>query len=188
VVDTSSLFLHVLAAVGMVGGGTVQVLAGVRVRAAETGRDIASWAGFARQAGLLVAGSAVVSLLTGGHLAGAVWTTDARSGFAFPFITLGAIGLVLLAPVGPMLGGARLRRLVAEAVGVGDAVAPPELRTAATAPALWGPIHSLVGLGIGFIALMTYKPGWLTGTVVLLATFGLGWVVGAVVARQSGPA
>ncbi|MBW3619480.1 MAG: hypothetical protein KY461_04495 [Actinobacteria bacterium] len=182
-IDASSLFLHVLAATGLVGGGIVQVLAGTRVRTARTGRELASWAGFARQAGLLIAGSAVLSLLTGGHLAGAVWTTDARSGFSYPFITLGVIGLVLLAPAGPMLGGPRLRRLVAEGNEIGDAGLPAALRAEAGAPSLWGPVHSLLGLGIGMVALMTYKPGWFTGAVVLLVTFALGWVGGAVVAR-----
>lgn len=187
-VDASSLFLHVLAAIGLLSGGVVQVLAGTRVRSARTGREIAAWAGFARQAGLLIAGSAVVSLMTGGHLAGAVWTTEARSGFSYPFITLGALGLVLLAPVGPMLGGARLRRLVEHAERTGDAPAPPELWSEARAASLWGPVHSLVGVGVGLVALMTYKPGWLIGALVLLVTFALGWVAGSVAARRSATA
>lgn len=184
-VDTTSLFLHVLAAIGIVGGGLVQVLAGARVRAATTGRDLATWAGFARTAGVLIAGSAVVSLLTGGHLAGAVWTTEASSGFAQPFITLGAAGLVLLAPVGPMVGGARLRRLAAAAAEVGDAVAPPALLADARSPALWGPVHSLVGVGVGLVALMVYKPTWVAGVLLLVVTFAAGWAAGHVVARPA---
>lgn len=183
-IDTSSLFLHVLAAIGLVAGGIVQVLAGARVRAARTGRDLAAWAGFARQAGLLIAASAVVSLMTGGHLAGAVWTTDDRSGFSFPFITLGAVGLVLLAPIGPMLGGARLRRLVARGNEIGSSEVPPQLGTEARSPSLWGPVHSLLGVGVGFVALMTYKPGWVAGAALLLATFALGWLAGLLVARR----
>lgn len=183
-IDTTSLFLHVLAAIGMVAGGLVQVLAGVRVRAARTGHELATWARFARQAGLLIAGSAVVSLMTGGHLAGAVWTTEEQSGFSYPFITLGAIGLVLLAPVGPMLGGPKLKRLAATGDACGaDGIAPAE-RAHATSPALWGPVHSLLGVGIGFVALMTYKPGWLAGTVLLLVTFAGGWLAGVLVARD----
>lgn len=183
--DTTSLFLHVLAAIGMVGGGIVQVLAGTRVRAAGTASEIAAWAGFARTAGFLIAGSAVVSLLTGGHLAGAVWTTESQSGFAHPFITLGAVGLVLLGPVGPMIGGARLRRLEAAAREHGGTAAPAEVLAAARSPALWGPVHSLVGVGVGFVALMTYKPGWLAGAALLLVTFALGWLAGAVIARAA---
>lgn len=184
-IDTTSLFLHVLAAIGMVAGGTVQVLAAARVRAARTGDGLAAWAGFTRQAGLLIAASAVVSLMTGGHLAGAVWTTDEVSGFSHPFITLGAIGLLLLAPVGPMVGGARLRRLVARAQELGPVELPPDLQVEARAPGLWGPVHSLLGVGVGFVALMTYKPGWVAGAVLLLGTFALGWLAGAVVARRA---
>lgn len=169
---------------GMVAGGLIQVLAGARVRAAVTGRDLVLWATITRQAGWLIAGAAVVSLLTGGHLAGAVWTTEATSGFSYPFITLGAVGLVVLAPIGPMLGGARLRRLISEAEEVGDAAVADRLRRQASAPSLWGPIHSLVGVAVGFVALMTYKPGWVAGTVLLLVTFALGWGAGTAVARS----
>lgn len=183
-IDTTSLFLHVLAAIGIVGGGLVQVLAGTRVRRATTGRDIATWAGFTRSAGLLIAGSAVVSLLTGGHLAGAVWGGDA-GGFSNPFITLGIIGLLLLAPIGPMVGGARLRRLTADAEAIGDAPAPPALQSQARAAAMWGPVHSLVGVGVGLVGLMVYKPGWVVGIVMLLLTFAAGWVAGTVLAAKS---
>lgn len=182
-IDTSSLFLHVLAAIGIVGGGICQVLAGARVRAATTGRDIAMWAQFARSAGLLIAGSAVVSLLTGGHLAGAVWG-DERGGFANPFITLGLVGLLVLAPVGPMIGGARLRRLVGTADAIGDAAAPTSLRADACASALWGPVHSLVGVGVGLVALMIYKPSWLIGALVLVLTFAAGWAAGSVLGAR----
>lgn len=183
-IDTTSLFLHVLAAIGLVGGGIMQVVAGSRVRGATTGEGLAAWAGFTRSAGLLIAGAAVVSLLTGGHLAGAVWGGDA-GGFANPFITLGVIGLLLLAPIGPMVGGARLRRLMSAAEAVGAAAVPAELRAAAVAPAMWGPIHSLVGLGVGEVALMTYKPGWVVGVVVLVVTFAAGWLVGSLVASRA---
>jgi hypothetical protein len=182
-IDTTSLFLHVLAAIGLVGGGLVQVLAGVRVRRATTGRELATWSGFARSAGLLIVVSAVLSLMTGGHLAGAVWGGDA-GGFANPFITLGVVGLLLLAPVGPMVGGARLRRLAEAGQELGEAPATGQLRADAAAPGLWGPVHSLVGVGVGLVALMVYKPDWLPGAALLVVTFAAGWLVGVLLARQ----
>lgn len=177
-VDTTSLFLHVLAAIGLVGGGVVQVLAGYRLRAATTGRDLVSWATFTRGAGNLIVASALVSLLTGGHLAGAVWTTDAMSGFEHPFITLGLGALLLLAPIGPMVGGAQLRRLV-ERTDAADTPLTPETLTEVRSARIWGPIHSLVGVGTGIVGLMVYKPSWLLGGVTLLATWlaGFGWGV-----------
>lgn len=183
-IDTTSLFLHVLAAIGIVGGGLVQVMAGARVRAATTGREIATWAGFARSAGLVIVVSAVLSLMTGGHLAGAVWGGGA-GGFANPFITLGVVGLLVLAPVGPMIGGARLRRLTAAGTEVGDAAASAELRADARSAALWGPVHSLVGVGVGLVALMIYKPDWLVGVLTLALTFAAGWFAGSVLANRA---
>lgn len=124
--------------------------------------------------------SAVVSLLTGGHLAGAVWGGD-RGGFANPFISLGLLGLLLLAPIGPMVGGARLRRLAQNAQRIGRGSVPAGLRANANEPGLWGPVHSLVGVAIGLVALMIYKPGWITGAAILLLSFGAGWAVGHLV-------
>lgn len=183
-IDTTALFLHVLAAAGMVAGGVTQIQAGARLRAAEAAREIVTWARFARTAGWVILVSAAVSLFTGGHLAGAVWTTDARSGFSYPFITLGAAGLLLLAPVGPMVGGAQLRRIIEAAQPVEDGVASHDLVAAARAPRLWGPIHSLVGVSIALIALMVYKPGWVAGAALVFVGFGLGWLSGHAVARR----
>ena len=176
-IDTTSLFLHVLAAIGILAGGTVQVLARHRVRAAATGRDLATWAGFARHGGIITLTSAAVSLLTGGHLAGAVWGGE-RGGFANPFISLGLLGLLLLAPVGPVMGGARLRRLVREGDRLGGEPVPADLCADANAPILWGAVHSLVGVAVGLVALMVYKPGWLSGATILVLSFGAGWAVG----------
>jgi hypothetical protein len=83
-----------------------------------------------------------------------------------------------------MLGGARLRQLTDVAGPVGDGPLPTELRSAATAPGLWGPIHSLVGVGVGLVALMVYKPDWLVGALLLVVTFAAGWVAGVVLARR----
>lgn len=187
--DTFSLFLHVLAAIGLISGGVVQVLAGVRLRAADTGRDVATWARFARGAGALIIGSAVVSLLTGGHLAAVEpWTTDATSGFERPFVVLGLVGLLVLGAVGPMMGGARLRRLAEAADSVGDDPAPGQLLADARSPALWGPVHSLPGVGVGLVALMVYKPDWAAGAVVLVALFAAGWGAGAALASRGATA
>ena len=183
-IDTTSLFLHVLAAIGIVAGGVVQVLAGARVRVAATGTALASWATFARAAGVLIAASAAVSLLTGGHLAGAVWGGE-RGGFANPFITLGLLGLVVLAPVGPMVGGAQLRRLVRAGAEVGERAVPQDLVAESRSPLLWGPVHSLLGVGVGLVALMIYKPDWGVGAALLALTFAAGWSVGAALANAS---
>lgn len=180
-IDTTSLFLHVLAAIGILAGAVVQVLAGVRIRTAATGTALAAWASFARTAGVLIVASAAVSLLTGGHLAGAVWGGP-RGGFANPFITLGVLGLLVLAPVGPMIGGTQLRRLSRAATDVGDRPVPPDLVAASRSPLLWGPVHSLVGVGVGLVALMVYKPGWGAGLALLALTFAAGWAVGVALA------
>lgn len=183
-IDTTSLFLHILAAAGIISGGVAQVLAGSRVRGASSGDELASWAGFARIAGLVTLVSAAVSLLTGGHLAGAVWGDDA-GGFANPFITLGMIGLLLLAPIGPMMGGAKLRRLSTAGRDMGAAPPSEELRNNARSAGLWGPVHSLVGVAVGLVALMVYKPGWGVGVVLLVVTFAAGWLSGTAAAART---
>ncbi|MBY5164062.1 hypothetical protein [Salsipaludibacter albus] len=183
-IDQLSLFLHVLAAIGLVGGGIMQVMVGARLRRATTAADIARWGSFAQTAGVLMIVSAVVSLLTGGHLAGAVWTTDERSGFSYPFITLGMAALVVLAPVGPMLGGGRLRRIVERTHRRETAADLNALQADVRSSSVWGPVHSLVGVGVGLVWVMTAKPGWLATAVVLLGSFVLGWISGLLVSSR----
>ena len=182
-VDRVSLVLHVLAAMGLVGAGIVQVMAGARLRSSASTESIVQWAKFARSAGPLLIGSAVLSLATGGHMAGAVWTSEAASGFSYPFITLGALALVFLAPIGPMVGGVKLKRLVV------DALSPEAdtklLASRAKSADLWGPIHSLVGVGVGLVIVMSAKPeSWASTALILVATFALGWLSGLFVSRQ----
>lgn len=179
-IDQVSLFLHVLAAVGLVGGGIMQVLVGSRVRTATTPTSIATWGTFAQTASTLVLVSGVVSLLTGGHLAGAVWSTDERSGFSQPFITLGMVGLVLAGVVW-WLAASRLRRLV-ERTRTEDVA---RLDVDRRASALWGPVHGLVGIGVGLIWVMTGKPGWVATGVVLLGSLVLGWIAGLMVSTRA---
>ena len=187
VVDTISLVLHVLAATAIVGGGLVQVMAGTRLRAATTGRDAAQWASFARAGGMVVLGAALVSLATGGHLAGAVWGGD-RGGFANPFITVGLAAWLLMLPIGPMIGGARLRRLTEAAEGLGDGLLPAELRADAQSPALWGPVTSLLGAAAGMVWMMEAKPDWAAAVVGMLIAFAVGWGAGIAVAGRGATA
>lgn len=180
VVYHPALFLHILAAAGMIAGGVVQVFTSARLPRARTTSELVSWATFARSAGPLILASAAISLFTGGHLAGLRWT------FSHPFVTLGAAGLLLLAPIGPMMGGARLRRLAEAAREAPDGPVPDELRAAAADPSLWGPVYSLVGVSIGFLWIMSTKPDWVPAAIALLLTFGLGWVAGALTTRGAG--
>jgi len=181
-VDQTSLVLHVLAAAGMVSGAVVQVLAGGRLRHATAPEGIARWARFARSAVPIIVGSAIVSLATGGHMAGGVWTTESVSGFSYPFITLGAAGLVFLAPVGALAGGVRLTRLVADAEKGSEATT---LQEQARSGALWGPIYSLLGISTGLIWVMSAKPSWAGTATILAGTFSVGWLVGVLNARRS---
>lgn len=178
-IDQVSLFLHILAAVGLVGGGLMQVLVGGRLRGATTPTSIGLWGQFALTASTIVLVSGVVSFLTGGHLAGAVWSTDELSGFRLPFITVGAAALVLAGVVW-FLANTRLRRLVDRALG-GEGT---RLVTDARSSSLWGPVHGLVGIGVGLIWVMSSKPGWLTSVVVVVGSLVVGWVTGLLVSSR----
>lgn len=182
---TVGLFLHVLGAAGLFAGAAVQIAAGVRVRAATTGRELAQWATFARSAGAVVAGAAVVSLATGGHLAGVVYgPQDGVNGFTVPFVLWGIVAWVVLLPLGPMIAGPRLRRLAAAGEELGEA--PLDTATSADASdgTLWGAAHSLVGLAAGYVWIMEIKPDHPGAILALVGGTAVGWVVGQVVANR----
>lgn len=185
---TIGLVLHVLAAAGLFAGAAIQVAAGFRVRAAATGRELATWAGFARSAGLVIALSAIVALLTGGHLAGVVYGDSDVNGFTVPFVLYGIVGWFLLLPIGPMIGGPRLKRLAAEGDEVGDAPLPPAVAAAARSGQLWGAVHSLVGVAAAYVWIMEVQPGHVHTGVALLLGLVLGWGAGAYLAARSSPA
>lgn len=179
-IDQASLFLHILSAVGLVGGGVMQILVGGRLRAATTPTSIGLWGQFGLTASTIVLVSGVVSFLTGGHLAGAVWSTDAVSGFTLPFITVGAAALVLAGVVW-FLANSRLRRLVDRALSGEGA----RLGMDARSSTLWGPVHGLVGIGVGLIWIMSAKPErWLTAIVVVLGALVIGWISGLLVSSR----
>lgn len=180
-IDQVSLFLHIVAAVGLVGGGVMQVLVGSRLRAATTPTSIGLWGQFALTASTIVLVSGVTSFLTGGHLAGAVWSSDERSGFTLPWITIGAVALVLAGVVW-FVANTRLRRLVDRALS-GDG---GRLASDVGSSTLWGPVHGLVGLGLGLIWIMSSKPaGWLTAIVVVLGSLVVGWISGLLVSNRT---
>lgn len=182
-----SLLLHVLAAAGLIAGATVQITAGVRVRAATTGRDLATWASYARSAGLIIAVSAVVALGTGGHLAGVLYGDSDVNGFTVPFILYGIIGWFLLLPIGPMIGGPRLKRLAEQGEELGDAPLPPAVAAEAVSGNLWGAVHSLVGVAAAYIWIMQAKPAAAATGIILLAGLVVGWASGAFAASRSAP-
>lgn len=182
-IDQASLFLHILGAVGLVGGGVMQVLVGGRLRAATTPTSIGLWGQFALTASTIVLVSGVVSFLTGGHLAGAVWSSDEVSGFSLPFITVGVAALVLAGVVW-FLANTRLRRLVDRALSGGGEAG--RLEADARAATLWGPVHGLVGVGVGLIWIMSAKPErWLTAIVVVVGSLVVGWITGVLVSTRT---
>lgn len=181
VIDQVSLFLHIVAAVGLVGGGFMQVLVGGRLRAASTPTSIGLWGQFAMTASTTVLVAGVTSFLTGGHLAAAVWSSEEVSGFSRPFISVG-VGALVLAGVVWFLVNTRLRRLVDRALSGEGARLVVDTRSSS----LWGPVHGLVGIGVGLIWIMSAKPErWLTAIVVVLGTLVVGWITGLLVSTRT---
>lgn len=182
-----SLLLHVLAAAGLIAGATVQITAGVRVRASTTGRELATWAAYARSASLIIAISAVVALGTGGHLAGVLYRDSDVNGFTVPFVLYGIIGWFLLLPIGPMIGGPRLKQLAEQGAELGDEPLTPAIAAAAVSGNLWGAVHSLVGVAAAYIWIMQAKPEAAATGIILLAGLVAGWATGAYAASRSAP-
>ena len=168
----SMLFVHVVAAIALVGGSAGAHLALVLARRADTvdgTRSLVTWAStFVRASGPL---AAVVGL------AGLYLTFDGQWwGRGWPVVSL-----VLFAVAGAAAAGVvdpRLARVRDRLAELAPEPATAQTRTALADRTLAMTVWVMTGIDLAIVALMTNKPGWTGAVVVALVGLALGALVG----------
>ncbi len=165
------VFVHLLGAVGLFAAIAVEALLLRRLRAAETAADARASLGLlastfrggpAAMAAVLVSGAAMMAM---------AWGREAWLVAAF-------VGLVAMGALGGAVSLRRVRRLRAALASEGDPRLSEAFRSELAAGALTASLRLRLAIGVGILALMTFKPGAAGSTLVLAAAAVLGIAAG----------
>lgn len=167
------LFFHFVGLICLFGAAIVMHLVGARLRRAPTVQEVRLWLGFARSVQPLFPVGGVLLLVTGAHLAGAVWS------FGLPWVVVGLALVLGLLPAGPLLMRPRFQGMGKAAMAASPGPVPPELARLLTASFPWAYSSMTTGAALGIAWIMVQKPGW-TGSIVPVVALALaGWLWGA---------
>lgn len=166
-----ALFLHILAAVGIVGGSCLEHYIQARMRRARSLETLNEWIGAAKTIGKLMPIFAVTLLIFGTYMTFAVW------GWRQPWIIVSLILLVAIASSAPLVLDPNLRA-VERAASNGEPLSAIATILAAPVPAIASSIFTAEAVGI--VLLMATKPA----LVATLAIVILAAVIGAILGRS----
>lgn len=166
-----TLFIHVLAAMGVAAAISLLMLGEVMAQRAQSPAELRSIHDKELRCASALKALVPVLAATGLYMAWAAWSLRA------PWVIVGLLTLIYLAVSGPLLFGRRMQRAVDAATAAGSIT--PTVRAILEDPMFTLLKHTRVALFVMLIFLMTVKPG-LVGTVVALAA---ALVLGAASAR-----
>jgi hypothetical protein len=162
------LFLHIVSlAIGLC-AATLLALSLFRLRDARTLDDAAPWGAFAHNAEKAFPVAILGLFATGAYMTSNLWS------WTTGWILVSLVGLVVVATVGPVVGGwggRQLKRILQEngPGDLGDAA-----RRMTRHPALWVTEFGNIGLVFGIIWNMTQKPGTAEAVAALLIAYAIG--------------
>lgn len=182
------LFVHILAAIVVVGGSFALDFAGARAKRARTVDSLRSWLQASAIGSKAIAASAAVTLLAGIYLAfdGGFWGDGWLTVALVLFVAAGALaGAVMDKGIGRMLE-------IAE--GFPEGPMSPELGRQLVQPAMALAAPAMIGIDLAILFLMTNKPGYAGSLIVAGVAVTVGLAVGvrerqhAVSLAATGPA
>ena len=158
------LFLHVAGAIATFAGIGAWFFGVVALRRARRAEEVRALAPIFEMGAVLTLIGIVVVALAGLYLAVTGWSL--RVGWIQ--VAIGAF--VLLAPVGPLVVGLQLERIIRDARTAGDAAVPPAFLARLRDPALKLGMLVITGDLAGIVFVMTTKPSF-RGAIVAIAAF-----------------
>lgn len=166
------LFVHILAAIVVVGGSFALDFAGARTKRARSVDSLRSWLEASAIGSKAVAVAAAVTLIAGVYLGfdGGWWGDGWLTVALVLFVAAGALAAQVM--------DRGIGRMLEIAADFPDGPMTPELgrQLAQPAMALAGP--TMVGIDLSILFLMTNKPGWIGSLVFSAVVVGLGFAVG----------
>jgi len=166
-----ALFVHVSGAIGAFISIGVWLVGLAALRRAERMEQVRAIAWMIIVISPIMVLSVLLIVGAGLVLALSVW------GLRTSWIAVALGSLVLMAPVGPLILDARMRRILAQAGAEPHGSIPPTLVALTHHPIMASAAQTLVSLLFGIVFLMTTKPALLTtALLVMVAALALGLV------------
>src|SRR5215475_11226062 len=147
------LFLHIVGALGIFAGLAIEQAALFTLRRAGSNAQVREWLSLLRVIPRFVVPSALGLLVTGIYMMATRWSHQTWAG-------LGLVGMVLIAAIGELVTGRRMKP-IGQAIftgGQGDSL-PAALRDRLADPALRLSAWVRLGLVLGLVFNMSVKPG-----------------------------
>jgi hypothetical protein len=171
-----ALFLHIVGALALFAALAIESVGLTRLRAATTVGAALPWLGVTGLPRRFFPWILAAILIPG------IWMVIVNWGpVAWPMLALG--GVVVMAGLGMIVSGGVMRK-VGPAVGAlasqPATPAPESIRN----PLLVRSLLVRVGIGLGIVALMVFKPDAITSTVILVAGAALGGLASIGVVRR----
>jgi hypothetical protein len=174
-----SLFVHVLGAAGLFVALGLEWAALRGLLQATTAPEARGWLGLFPILRRIYPWTFVAILTSGVYMMVVEWAER-------PWIILGLLAMLALPPVGAVMTGRRMRRIVPALEDVPGAL-EPEIRTRLADPALRLSLRLRVGLAVAIVFLMTVKPGWIGSLIAIIALTGLGALIGVSARKGTEP-
>src|SRR5262245_37758068 len=167
------LFVHVVAALGIFAGLTLDWLAVARLRKVATAAAARTWLGVLEISAVIGPWARMLSLAAGLYLAITAWSWDG-------WIITGLVGWLVLVVLGEALTGRELREMIADANRQTGHLSD-ELRGRFLSPRLWLAALVRPWLATGIVFIMTVKPP----AVAAAAAVTAGALVGLTATRRN---
>lgn len=165
------VFLHIVGALGLFASIGLEQVGLYRLRRARTGSQVNEWVSLLAGLRKLDAPAGLLLLATGIYFVMTRWGHQ-------PWAGLAVLGMVVMALLGILVNGRRLRAIKWEATGMLGAI-PAELSQRVRDPVLLTSATVRAGIGIGIVFNMVTKPS----LVMALAAMVVAPVVGVVVSQ-----
>ncbi len=165
------LFVHLAGAVATFVGVGAWFFAAVTARRVRRIEEVRSLASIYEMSGVLAIIGIVVVAASGLDLALTVWSLEVG------WIQVAIAAFALMAPVGPLVVGPRIERLIRAARGADDGPLSPPLQAHVHDPLPKVGMLLVIGDLVGIVFIMTTKPSFIGSILAVVAFIGLGAVL-----------
>jgi hypothetical protein len=169
-----ALFVHVCGALLLFMAIALEVVGALGFRSARTVDQVRLYGRIIKSAAVMFPIATVALITAGAYMAVTQWS------FSTPFVAVGLLTLVAVAAQASLIQGRRWQAVMKSAEDADDGPIPAGLQTLMSDQLARASTGAMAMAGVGVVAIMTLKPGWV-GCIAIVA---VSWIAGFVGARM----